>query len=67
MQTKLVGSGILLSKYGETFQLSFAEARELRAFLEHNYQKLRPNKNWTTCPYESHSDDCDCNGVGGDR
>lgn len=27
----------------------------------------RPEKNWSTCPYDVHSNDCDCGGVGGDR
>jgi hypothetical protein len=25
------------------------------------------SKDWNACPYESHADDCDCGGRGGDR
>lgn len=24
-------------------------------------------KDWNACPYESHANDCDCRGMGGDR
>ena len=47
--------------------LAIEETRELRRFLNDNYRKLRPNKDWENCPYEGHHDDCDCRGTGGDR
>lgn len=28
---------------------------------------LQVHKNSDTCPYDSHADDCTCEGVGGDR
>lgn len=27
----------------------------------------RPGKNLNLCPYPAHADDCDCQGMGGDR
>ena len=47
--------------------LNREEAQELRRFLNNHHVYLYPAKDWKNCPYESHSDDCNCNGMGGDR
>lgn len=36
-------------------------------FLNTSKEELRPSKDWDNCPYEGHADDCNCNGMGGDR
>ncbi len=37
--------------------------------LEWHKDQLRRarDKDWNLCPYDSHADDCDCRGMGGDR
>lgn len=48
-------------------RMELQDGQELRQALNLQYRALRPNKNWTKCPYEAHANDCDCGGVGGDR
>lgn len=36
-------------------------------FIDEYCAKHRQEKNWNKCPYWRHSDDCDCEGFGGDR
>jgi len=57
----------LADNFEDLCELDFAEALQLRAFLNGHIQQLRPAKDWNNCPYERHSDDCDCQGAGGDR
>ena len=47
--------------------LPLLEAAKLRAYLNAYHHYLSPEKDWTTCPYETHADDCNCRGMGGDR
>lgn len=63
----VTADAVLIRVSGDVFWLSFSDADKLRRLLNDNSRKLRPLKNWNACPYERHSDDCDCNGAGGDR
>lgn len=47
--------------------LTLDEAQWVRKYLNAERERLRPSKNWRECPYENHSDDCNCDGSAGDR
>lgn len=64
--TKIVGDVTC----GECLRLAEADAAAtLRAVTERQRQlgNLARPKDWNACPYESHANDCDCRGMGGDR
>lgn len=57
---------IALQVGAETMPIDRDAARELAYALNCALRRIR-KKDWSECPYESHADDCDCRGMGGDR
>jgi hypothetical protein len=60
-------AGDLSREIGNNAAQTVVTMIELGGLVGCRLRANRPQKDWDSCPYPVHSDDCDCHGAAGDR